>query len=306
MRSEHVDRRPAVQGEDPAARAVAHAGQEASHLREVLLEPARDRRLQEVDAVALERQGDRALVEQRQVARRQVGRPQQPAAIVVEHPRRDPLRNPAQGVDGDAQLVLLIVEQRLDRGVVRMVVAPLEAHRLQIGRADQRVVPTVVPGDGDGTPHRRRAAGRLYRAPHRGGRESVHDAAPEHVGAHVEARVGRQAEAAPRGQRIPNQSFVAGVEPAVAVDVGDPGGKQHALRRLGANGRARRRQARAGYRQRAGPQEGAAGTARPRPRRRLAEPGAGRRGRLKPLHSNARALRKEWRGRRDSNSRPPA
>ena len=177
------------------------------------------------------------------MSRGEIRSAQKAQTVVVEQVPVSSHRNPAQRVDGDAELVLLIVEQRFDHRVAGAIVAPFEPHGLHPQGAVQIVVPPVVPGNGDWTllgGHQ--ACGlRLERGANRVDRHRIHAPASEDVSANVEPRDGAQPETALHVERVANETLVGRVEAPAPVDVSDVRGQDDRLRLLGAKWRARAR-----------------------------------------------------------------
>ena len=225
VRSEDEDDRTGVQREDPGRTLVPHAAQKAGHRGEVPAEARPHVRGMEADPRGgggrrIQRQ--RALVEQADVAAAGVRRPQEPLGVVAVVVPVRARGDPAQGVDGDAELVLQVVERRLDVRVGRPVVAALETDGLHVV-AFGPVVPAVVPGDGDRAVGQR--LGGVGVLPdgtrHRVDDERLDGGAAEHVGAIIEAGPRRERVPALGVEGGPYHLAVGGVYRAAAVDVGD-------------------------------------------------------------------------------------
>ena len=223
VRAEDEDHRASVQSEDAGGTDPAHVFQEAGHREEVVAEAGLHGRRQKADSPAGERQRQGVLVEQADVAGGGVGRLQESteivAVVLVGHAPRDP----AQGVHGDAELVLQIMEGRFDFRIERQIVAALEANGLRAGTAVQGVVPAVVPGDGNRPARRRQGRFTVALDGMRDGvdDEGLDDGASEHVGPVVESRPRRETESALGVQGGADDLPVGGVDRTAAIDIGD-------------------------------------------------------------------------------------
>ena len=240
MRAENEDNRATIECEDADRSLVAHLHQEAGHLLEIVPQSFDDTRGTEIETLEgiarVPQVGDRVLVDQAGVTRVGIRCLQVPLAVVVlirmvvEIARR----NPAQRVDRHAELVLQIVEGRLDHRIRGEVVPASEACRLKGHGPDRGLVPTVVPGDSDRSGSRLQAVGvtlhRVFDGTDGGG---INRASSEDIGPRIEAVGGLQAEAAVREQSRCGQIPIRRTDRAVAVDIGDPRGKQHGRLRIG-------------------------------------------------------------------------